>query len=451
MQNIFSLSFLLRDQQFGKIRLYTLLSLFFRLLSVLCSFLIIPVTLSYIGKDQYGVWLTITSFTVWLASMDLGLGNGLRNKLAEAIACNNKQLGIEYVSTTYGVFSLILFLLMLVFLIANSFLNWNAILRTTISSYQLTLVIIITVVSFLLRLLLNLAVTIIIALQKVYVESLINFLINLSTIISIYLLPRFFQPSFTTFSISLAIIPIVILLLFNIFLFKISPFSYLKPELRNFKRKHIRALLDVGVQFFLIQFAGIIMFSTDNILITHLFSPADVTEFNIAYRYFSVATLIFTIILTPYWSAFTTAYFKNDVKWIKAAFRKLLSYWIIQVFAVILLIVLSNFVFHFWIGNKISINFLLVACLGVYAIIYNWNNIFAYFINGVSKIRLQLYSCIFAGIINIPISYVFAKFTNFGVASIVIANALCLLISSVWSPFQCYKLVSKKASGIWDK
>jgi Na+-driven multidrug efflux pump len=118
---------------------------------------------------------------------------------------------------------------------------------------------------------------------------------------------------------------------------------------------------------------------------------------------------------------------------------------------VILLIVLSNFVFHFWIGNKISINFLLVACLGVYAIIYNWNNIFAYFINGVSKIRLQLYSCIFAGIINIPISYVFAKFTNFGVASIVIANALCLLISSVWSPFQCYKLVSKKASGIWDK
>jgi len=420
-------------------------------MAVFCSFLIVPITLAYINKTEYGVWLTLTSITAWLSYMDVGLGNGMRNKLAEAIAKNDRNLAKEYVSTTYVIFSTVIFAICLMFAVSNIFLNWNYILKTDINSKQLLIITYIIVFSFCFRLVLNLAITVTVALQKVYVDSLINFLINFFTVLSIYLLPKLHPPSFEIFSITLAIIPVTVLLLFNIFLFNISSFKHFRPDIKYFNKAHVKSLLNIGVQFFFIQFVGIIIFSTDNILITQLFSPADVSAFNIAYKYFSVTMLVFSIILLPYWSAFTSAYVQKDFDWIRKAFKRLLLFWVFQVLAVIALIIASGFVFNFWVGNKVSIPLSLSLSLALYTIVYNWNNIFAYFVNGVSKIRLQLYSAFFAGVLNIPLSYILAKYTNLGVSAIVIANAFCLFMSSVWSPIQCYRIINNKATGIWNK
>ncbi|MDB5146087.1 MAG: hypothetical protein JWQ57_107, partial [Mucilaginibacter sp.] len=300
------------DKRFKKIRLYTLLNIFFKGLGVLCGFMVVPISLSYINKSEYGVWLTLTSITAWLSYMDIGLGNGMRNKLAEAIAKNDKILAKEYVSTTYVIFSIVISIIFIIFALSNIFLNWNNILKTNISGKELMFITYVIVLSFCLRLILNLATTVVVALQKVYVDSLINFLISFFTVISIYLLPKLYSPSFTIFSVTLAIIPVIALFIFNIFLFKISSFKYFRPEIKYFNKAHIRSLLNVGIQFFFIQFVGIIIFSTDNILITQLFSPSEVTAFNVAYKYFSISTLVFSIILLPYWSAFTSSYVQKD-------------------------------------------------------------------------------------------------------------------------------------------
>jgi O-antigen/teichoic acid export membrane protein len=383
--------------------------------------------------------------------MDIGLGNGMRNKLAEATAKGDHSLANEYVSTTYVMFSVVMFVIFLIFAVLNVFLNWNHILKSNIGSNQLLFITYIIVLSFCLRLVLSLATTVVVALQKVYVDSLINFLINFFTVVGVYLLPKFYSPSFTIFSITLAIIPVMVLFLFNIILFKATSFKYIRPRLKFFNMQHVKGLLNVGVQFFFIQFIGIIIFSTDNILITQFFSSADVTAFNVAYKYYYITVIVFSIILLPYWSAFTASYAKGEFEWIKKAFKKLLSFWVIQVLIIIFLIAVSKPAFHLWVGNKLSIPLSLSLSLGLYTMIVNWNNIFAYFINGVSKIRLQLFSSFFAGILNIPLSFVLAKYTNLGVSAIVIANAFCLFISSVWSPIQCYKLIYNKASGIWNK
>ncbi|MCK7523619.1 MAG: hypothetical protein MZV64_41275 [Ignavibacteriales bacterium] len=66
---------------------------------------IVPVTLNYLGKTEYGIWLTLASILSWLINLDFGLGNGLRNKLAEALALNDIKLARIYVSTAYAVFS----------------------------------------------------------------------------------------------------------------------------------------------------------------------------------------------------------------------------------------------------------------------------------------------------------------------------------------------------------
>ncbi|MBQ5689942.1 MAG: hypothetical protein IIV24_00450, partial [Alistipes sp.] len=52
-------------------------------LSFLISFLYVPLLYGALDTNSYGVWLTLTSLVAWVAMFDIGLGNGLRNKLAE--------------------------------------------------------------------------------------------------------------------------------------------------------------------------------------------------------------------------------------------------------------------------------------------------------------------------------------------------------------------------------
>ena len=54
----------------------------------------------------------------------IDLNNGLKNKFAEAKAMNNEVLIQKYVSTTYFVLALIFVPLMILLLIANTFIDW---------------------------------------------------------------------------------------------------------------------------------------------------------------------------------------------------------------------------------------------------------------------------------------------------------------------------------------
>ena len=93
---------------------------------------------------------------------------------------------------------------------------------------------------------------------------------------------------------------------------------------------------------------------------------------------------------------------------------------------------------------------LLSAVMGLYAIIFTWNNIFAYFVNGVGKIKLQMYCGIIGMIINIPISIYFAKNLNMGSTGVILGTCTSLIIGSFLIPIQTLKII-KGAKGICNK
>ncbi len=444
--------FLDKESKSRNAQLNSLLSAFFRGIAIFCNFLLVPITLNYLDVNNYGVWLTLTSITAWLSFMDIGLGNGLRNKLAESLATGEKVLAREYVTTTYGMFSAIMLCIFIVFAIVNPFLDWKGILKTELEYHQLLVLTYVLVFSFCLRLVLDLAGMIIVAMHKPYVKAMLDFFISFFTLIFIYILTQVHYKSFLMFGVLVTLMPVLVLAIYSYFLFRNkSPYNYLKPSYSHFKKIHIDVLLSLGVQFFIIQLATLIIFSTDNILITQLFSPAEVASFNIAYKYYSVMAMCFSIIILPYWSAFTTAYFQREFTWIRGAFRKLIVIWLLQILGVALMILVSQKIYTIWVGDTIHIPLLLNMSLGLFTIICNWNNIFVFFLNGVSKIRLQIYNAVFICIVNVPLSYFLVRQLNFGLASIVLANCLCLALSSFWAPIQCYKIINNQAHGIWDK
>ncbi|MBK0384091.1 hypothetical protein I5M32_14065 [Pedobacter sp. SD-b] len=434
------------------IQINTLLLLLFRGGAILCSFLLIPISLNYLDKSDYGVWLTLTSIISWLSFMDVGLGNGLRNKLAEAIEYKDKMLANQYVSTAYFVFIALMLIVFILFSTINSFLNWNIILKSNLQRYDLLVLTFIIVFSFCCRLVLDLSGIIVISLQKPFIKAVIDFLFNLFTLISVYLLTYTQSKSLLTFGIAVSIIPVIILLAFNFYLFRSkSSYSFLKPSFNSFNKTHLKSLFSLGMKFFIIQIAAIVVFSTDNVVIIQFFSSSSVTDFNIVYKYFSIISVVFGIILMPYWSSFTSAYTGGRLQWIKQSFKKLMLLWIGQLVVTIILVLIAPFIYSIWLGREIKIPVRLNILMGFFVIILNWNNLFVYFLNGISKIKIQLYSSIIIAILNFPLSYLLIKYTSFGVSSIVISNCLCLLICSIWAPIQCYKIVKGTSKGLWNE
>jgi O-antigen/teichoic acid export membrane protein len=207
--------------------------------------------------------------------------------------------------------------------------------------------------------------------------------------------------------------------------------------------------MDLGIKFFIIQVAFIVIYQTSNIIIAQLFGPTQVTPYNIAYKYFSIIPMVFSIIMMPFWSAFTEAWVKEDYNWIRNIIRNLVKLWmIISVFTLIML-VFSNLIYRLWVGKEIKVPVSLSIVMALYVILNSWCNIFSQFLNGVGKVKLQIFSGIFSALLNVPLSIFLGK--HLGIYGVVLSTTILAMTSAVWSPIQYNKIINHKAKGIWNK
>jgi len=426
-------------------------SLGLKCFSILVSFLLVPLTLNYLTPTKYGIWLTLTSVIGWFGFFDIGLGNGLRNKLAEAFALKDYKLAKTYVSTTYAVLLLIIGSVYILFLIINPLLDWSKLLNTGPEmAVELSWIALIVFTFFALRFILKLIGVIFTADQLPAYNNSFGPFGNLIALIAIFIITKFSQGNLLYISIVYSAAPVIILIIASFYFFK-KKYNNIKPSIKSVNFKYFRPLAGLGVKFFILQIAAIVIFSTDNMIITQILGPAEVTPYNIAFKYFGIPIMVFTIIITPYWSAFTDAITKNDIKWIRNSINKLIKIWLLVVVGVIVLLAISKNFYLMWVGDKVYIPFLLSAFMGLYAIIVTWNYIFAYFVNGAGKIKLQMYNGIIEMIINVPISIFFAKNLNMGSAGVILGTCITLTMGSFLMPIQSFKIIKGSAKGIWNK
>lgn len=420
-------------------------------MSILVSFILVPLTLEYLNPTKYGVWLTLSSIIGWLSFFDIGLGNGLRNKLTEALAINDINLAKTYVSTAYATITIIMIVLYIVFLVTLPLLNWSYIFNVPIETVNdLSDVIFVVFTFFSLRLIVKIIGVIFIADQLPAFNNLFEFFGGALSLISISIITKFSKGSLLYISIVYSIAPVLVLILASFYFFK-KKYRAIKPSFSKIDFNKFKDLAGLGINFFILQIAVIIIFSTDNMIITQVLGPAAVTPYNISFKYFSIPIMIFSIVVTPFWSAYTDAHAKGDLVWIKKSINRLSQTWVLIFAMVIVMLLASQDFYKFWVGNDHQIPILLSILMGIFAIISTWNNIFAAFLNGLGKIKLQIYYSLFGMIINIPLSVFFAKSMNLGSSGVILATCICLSFGAILAPLQYYKLVNNKAFGIWNK
>lgn len=417
--------------------------------SIFVSLILVPITINYISPLQFGVWLTISSFLTWFAFFDIGFGNGLKNKLAEAIANDDYRLGRIYVSTTYFILLIISLSLLLMFFIANYFLDWAKILNAPSDmAKELSTLVLIMFGIFAFQFVLQLINVVTAAKQNTIISSLIGFLGNILTLVIIFVLSKTTSGSLLYIGLAYSISPILIFIIFSFVLFKGS-YSNLSPSLKWVDFSYFRDLMGIGMKFFMIQVGMIFFYNANNIIISNVVSPEAVTSFNIAFKYFSVITMIGAIVMAPFWPAFTEANAKGDDGWIRSTVKVLVKFSFVMLVLGLMMLILSSVAYKYWVGTAVKIPFSLSLLLFIFTVLNTFRSILTFYFNGIGKIMVQLYLVAIAGIINIPLAIFLGRL--YGVTGVMMSTTLLCFICGIVEVLQYNKLINKRADGIWNK
>lgn len=422
---------------------------FLKIVGLLTSLVIVPITINYLNNEVYGIWMTITSILYWITTFDIGLGNGMRNYLAEALATNDTKLGKKYISTTMLLLSLIALSMAIVLLYPLITINFNSFFNTNaIAGNELRMAVVIAVGFTLMNFVLKNIGMIFVAMQKYAINDLLSISGNVIALIIIYILTKVTTGNLVLVVLAYTMTSCVVFLLAAIPLFWKHP--ELKPSLRFFDKSLGKKIVGKGFGFFVIQISScLVIFGAANFFITQSCGPTAVTTYNIAYKFFNLLVIAYTIILAPMWNAYTDAYVKGDMQWIKATFNKALKFWVLSICGGLGMLLICNLFYKLWIGNMVNVPLSVSASTLVYVCFFNLNNCATYLINGLNKIFVQI--IISLAVTALYIITVLAFGRKLGVEGIVLSMAASYAVMSVVHLYQCRKLINGKADGIWNK
>lgn len=411
---------------------------------------LVPITISFVNPSEYGIWLTISSIIAWFGISDIGFGNGLRNRFAEAVAKDDHKLARIYVSTTYISVTALMILMWILFFISNNFLNWSIILNVSPAfKDELSKVVLIIFSFFSIQFILRLIGTVLTANQQPGKAAGFDFLSNTLILLTIFFMIKInINGNLVVLALVMGIFQLVVLIGANIWFFTKSLKNY-SPSLMYFNKKYIKDLLLLGGKFFVIQISMIFVFQCTNIVIAQILSPDDVTVYNIAYKYYTIPFTIVMIVMTPFWSAFTDAYTKSDFTWMKGVVRKTRYYMVAVVIIFLLLYVFSDFLISKWIGNVVLVSRNVSLAMMVNILLSTISSVFIVFINGIGKVKIQMLIYILFTPIFIPLSILLGKVI--GLAGIILAGAIINIAFIIFSLIQINLILNQKAEGKWNQ
>lgn len=414
--------------------------------SILLNLMIFPLTVNFFSEETYGIWITMFSFVSWINLFDIGIGNGLKNKLTQSLVNKDYKKSREYIATTYIFLLVISILIFLIFFFASYWIEWNKIFNIkTLDSNYIREVVVINIFFICLSFILKTSDSIYFSLHKTSSVAIFQLGTQVVNFLILIIVTRYFKVENKLLVLSLLFgfsnLLVQLLATINIF-FKNKKLKFL---ITDFNKSLINDLLILGGKFFIMQIAGLIIFTTDNIIITQLFGPIEVTPYSITFKIFSLIIMVHGIIMTPLWTAFTQAYHQKNKQWILKIIRQLRILEIFIFIGVIIIYFLFPLLMKYWIKSEINISSILKIGFGYYVVIYTWNSIQSSALNGFGRVEYSYKISLIEGIINIPLSIYLAKNLNMGIAGVIWGTNITLMISAIANYVILKKILKKLA------
>ena len=439
------------DSRSVKMYKNTVVMIGIRGLSMLISLISAPIMLHHVNRADYGVLLTLTSIVSWVGLMDVGLGNGLRNKLPEFLAKKDFCSARKIISSCYATLAIYVGILITIFLLVSPFVNWLDVLNSpTSDAGEISRLVNIVFVAFCIQFLLGLMNSILFAYQMPAFQSIFTFVGQVLSLVALFFQVYIFDITsvFQIGAVNCLMMPFV-LFLGSIWLYR-TRLKDVAPSFRYVKFNSVGGILSLGLKFFVIQMITIVLFQANSIIIAKVVSPEAVVEYNLAFKYISLLTVIFNIVITPVWSATTDAYVKKDFVWIKKTLQQSKKICIVTIIIGLVMLLVSKYIYTLWLGDgAIDISYYTTGLILLYISFEMLYKVYGTIINGIGKVFAQIVITGIIAIVYIPMAISLGK--QFGLSGVLVSNAIVFVLNYAWSKIQCTKILNKTAYGFWNK
>ncbi|ADB40913.1 lipopolysaccharide biosynthesis protein [Spirosoma linguale] len=381
-----------------------------KFVNILVSVISLPLIYNCIGKERYGMMLTITSISAIITFADMGLGFGLQNKIPVLSRKSDDSLH-KVISSAFFFLILTSLTILLIFFLISLNIEWSTTLRLKsliamneanisvwIFAFCLTTVIPFSIVQKLQ-----------IGLQEGY---LVNFWATGGNIFGLILLYVAYIEKAST--------PVVIMAIYGSnALFIVLNFLYhfiiskplLIPKFKLVEIKLIKGIISESFLFFLVQMLSLVLFSANNSLLIHYHGPDQVTDFNIAYK----LALLFLLPLeatAPYITpAINEAIVSKDYLWLKKATKNAI---LLSIFLAITTSLVTyffgNFIISIWLGGNVTITSNVIFAVAAFMLLYaNLGCVLSYIMLSSTFIRKKAIVYTLAVIVSISLKVYFIK------------------------------------------
>lgn len=202
---------------------------------------------------------------------------------------------------------------------------------------------------------------------------------------------------------------------------------WMKPWPRQVNPAYIRRIFSTGIQFFVIQMAAMIVFSSGNLVISHYLNPAQVTPYAVTWRLMGYITAVQTLIIPALWPAYSEAYAKGHLAWIRSTYNRVR--WITAAVLALgcsTMLLAGRDVIRLWAGPAAIPSTLLVQLMCVWVVICVFTTNQSCLMGATYRVGKQAIASSLAAVANLALSILWVK--TMGAAGVVLATIVSYLI-----------------------
>jgi len=372
---------------------------------IVANALSIPIAIRYLGGERFGIWTIVSTALTMLLVFDLGVANSLTNFVSQAYARDDREHASRYTTTALLVMTAVAALIGVVGVAIFPNLDWFHLLKLNSRSEvpDVALSIAIAFAIFLIDLPSRLATKILGGYQELRTASAFTALGGAGNLIAIVIVVKLRGglPAMVAASSAALVGSDLLCLLWLIFFSK----PWLIPRVAHLSREAAQRMMRQGLEFFIIQIAGLVVFNSDNLVITHYLGPAEVARYSIAWRLVGYAAVLQTLITPALWPAFSEAFDRGDLAWIRSAFLRIMaitmSVAVVMAFA---FAVIGRPLIRWWATDAAVPTESLIVLMGVWVVISTYMNNTATVLASRGRTRIQAWCSVAAAAANLALS-----------------------------------------------
>jgi O-antigen/teichoic acid export membrane protein len=388
-----------------------------RFAQIAVSLVTVPLTIRYLGKERFGLWMTVSSVLAVAAFADFGIGNGILNSVSDAYGKDDRDTIHHVVSSGLAVLSAIGTILLAGFLCVYPFISWADLFRVAspLARAEAGPSMTIFAICFCLNIPFGAIQRVQMGLQESYLPSLWQVCGAAVSLAGVVIGIRMHAGlPFLLAAIAGAPVLAAACNTTQFFGFKRRD---LFPQRRMVSYAHVRRIAVLGGLFFVLQAVVAIAFSADGFIVARSLGAIAVPDYSIPQRMFLLISTVVAMMVSPLWPAYGEAISRGDLKWVRSTlFRSLGLVFGGTCLASALLLFFSRRLIFWWVGPHINPPSFLLLGLAVWTVLDCCGNTLAMFMNGASIMRFQIVVASLFGISCVTAKIILVR--RYGIAAV---------------------------------